>query len=133
MDKNEYTLKFLRQMLGSGKTPDYSEQEQAALCGKLPMTMEIFQSCLETCADAGNAAEFMDLFERFPEQGQVWAAALHEALDAISASLEAQGVEVEKMSDEEIQAHWTDFRNRMRDEYGDEVADNLPEDIFSIS
>lgn len=42
MDKNEYTLNFLREMLGGSKTPDYSEQEQAALCGKIPMTMELF-------------------------------------------------------------------------------------------
>ena len=133
MDKNEYTLNFLHEMLGGGETPDYSEQEQTALCGKIPMTMELFQSCLEACADAGNAAEFMDLFKRFPEQGQVWAAALHKELNAISASLEAQGIEVKEISDEDIQARWTAFRGRVRDEYGDEVADNLAEDIFSVS
>lgn len=75
----------------------------------------------------------MDLFERFPEQGQAWAAALHKELDAISAFLEAQGVEVKKISDEDIQARWTTFKDRVRDEYGDEAADNLAEDIFNVS
>ena len=133
MDKNEYTLKFLRELLGGRETPVYSEREKAALRGETPMTMELFQSCLKACTDAGNAAEFMDLFERFPEQGQVWAAELHKELDVISKSLEARGVEIKNMTDEDIQARWTAFRGRIRDEYGDEVADNLAEDIFSVS
>ena len=132
MGKNEYTLNFLREMLSGGGIPNYSDQEQAALCGKIPMTMELFQSCLKTCADAGNAAEFMDLFERFPEQGQLWATVLHKELYTISASLEGQGIEVKIISDEDIQARWTAFRERVRNECGDEAANNLAEDIFSV-
>ena len=74
MDKNEFTLEFLRHLLDTGQTPDYSEQQQAALRGEIPMTMEIFQSCLEACADAGNPAALTDLLDQFPEQGKAWAA-----------------------------------------------------------
>ena len=130
MDKNEYTLNFLREMLGGDNLPDWSDQEWAALCEEAPMTQELFESCLNACAEAGNLAEFVELFGRFPECGKVWAEELDKELDAITAFLEVGEV---KLSDKDIQARWTAFRNRMRDEYGDETADNLPEDIFSIS
>lgn len=130
MDKNEYTMNFLREMLGGDNLPDWSDQEWAALCEEAPMTQELFESCLNACAEAGNLAEFVELFERFPECGKVWTEELDKELDAITAFLEVEEV---KLSDKDIQARWTAFRNRMRDEYGDEVADNLPEDIFSIS
>lgn len=133
MDKKEYTYNFLRQLLGGDNLPDWSDQEWAALCEETPMTQELFESCLNACAEAGNLAEFVELFGRFPECGKVWAEELDKELDAITAFLEAEGKEVKKLSNEDIQARWTDFRNRIRDEYGDEVADNLSEDIFSVS
>ena len=126
MDEREYTLNFLGKLLGADNLPDWSDQEWAALCEEVPMTQELFESCLDACVEAGNLAEFVELFGRFPECGKVWT----EELDAITAFLEVEEV---KLSDKDIQAHWTAFRDRMRDEYGDEVADDLPEDIFSIS
>ena len=94
MDKNEFTMNFLREMLGGDNLPDWSDQEWAALCEEVPMTQELFESCLNACAEAGNLAEFVELFGRFPECGKVWAEELDKELDAITAFLEAEGKEV---------------------------------------
>ena len=132
MDEREYTLNFLRQQLGGDNLPEWSDQEWDALCGYTDMTQELFESCLNACAEAGNIPEFIELFERFPEYGKAWAEDLGKELDAITAFLEAEGKEVEKLSEEDIQARWTALREDIRAEYGDEVADNLVENIFEI-
>lgn len=104
MDEREYTLNFLRQQLGGDNLPDWSDQEWDALCGYTPMTQELFESCLDACATAGNLAEFVELFGRFPACGKVWTEQLDKELDTITAFLEAEGKEVKKLSEEDIQA-----------------------------
>lgn len=131
MGKNEYNNVFLQELLGDAETPDYSEQEQAALCGKIPMTVEVFQSCMKACLSARNAAEFMGLFEQFPEYGDIWAEEMRKALDDIAEILGEPSIRIKKLSDEDLQARWTSFRKRVRAELGDEVADSLAEDVFS--
>lgn len=132
MDKREYTLNFLREMVEGNIPPDYSEQERAALRGDVPMTQELFEKCLNTCADAGNFAEFLDLSERFPECGRIWSEGLEKDLDAVEAFLDARGIEATKLTDSDVRSFWMNFRERMRARFGDEVADNLVEDITSL-
>lgn len=132
MDKNEYGNIFLQELLGDSEAPDYSGREQAALCGRIPMTVEIFQSCMKTCLSARNAAEFMGLFEQFPEYGDIWAEEMCRTLDDIAEILGDPGIRIKKLSDEDIQARWTSFRKKVRAELGDKIADSLSEDIFSV-
>ena len=132
MDKREYTLDFLRVLLGGDRAPAYSEQEQAALDKTIPMTQELFEGCLDACAKVGNLAEHMELFERFPECGQVWCQQLDKEFAALDTALATQGIEPKPITDEEIRTRWAAFKERMRKTYGDEVADNLADDILAI-
>lgn len=133
MDRREYTLNFIKEVLAStGDVPDFSDQEWAALCEEAPMTQGLFERCLLTCAEAGNILEFFDLFRRWPEHGRVWCEQLDKGLDTWDAYLEAQGVEPKKLTDDDIRTHWTAFKARVRDELGDETADGLTDDILSI-
>lgn len=132
-DKKEFTMDFLKEALSMfGDTPDFSDQEWAALCEEGQMTQEIFDSCAATCAEAGNILEFFELFERWPDYGAVWCSQLDKELAAWDAYQESQGVELKELTDEEMKARWTAFKDRVRDELGDDIADNLVNDIFSI-
>lgn len=131
MDERDFTLNFLGKLVGAAKLPNWSDQEWDALCGEIPMTQELFEFCLNACAEAGNFPEFLELFERFPGYGRVWAEDLDKELGAITAFLEAEGKEVKKLTNEDIQTRWTAFREDIRNELGDEIAGSLTEDIFS--
>lgn len=129
-EKKEFTMDFLEEALRMfGDTPDFSDQQWAALCEEAPMTQEIFDSCATTCAEAGNILEFFELFQRWPDLGEAWCSQLNKGLDAWNAYLELQGT---KISDEEIKIRWIAFKGRVWDELGDDIADNLVDDIFSI-
>ena len=132
-EKKEFTMDFLEEALSMfGDTPDFSDQEWAALCEEAPMTQELFDSCAAACAEAGNILEFFELFQRWPDFGEVWCSQLDKELDAWDAYLESQGTEPKRLTDEDIQARWTAFKGRVRDELGGNIADNLVDDILSI-
>lgn len=133
MDENKFTLGFLRELISRfGDAPDFSDQEWDALCGYRPMTQEIFDHCVETCANAGNIGEFLELFERFPECGKFWCERLDEEWPFVEALMKEQGIKPTPITDDEIRERWTAFRKWVRTEFGDDIADNLAEDIFNI-
>ena len=132
-EKKAFTMDFLEETLRMfGDTPDFSEQGWDALCEDRPMTQALFDRCAAACAEAGNILAFFDLFQRWPDFGEVWCSQLNKELDAWDAYQKAQGHETKKLTDEEIRDRWTAYRERVRDALGDEVADKLVDDIFSI-
>ena len=50
----------------------FSEEEMAAMGKIIPMTQEIFDSCMDKCMEAGEAADvdFDYLIEEFPEMAE---------------------------------------------------------------
>lgn len=131
MDKREYTYEVLRILLGGDNTPDYTEQEKAARNKQAPMTQELFASCLNRCAEAGNIPEFFDLFDDFPGCGEIWCDQLEKEMEGLDIHLEARK-KIKMPTNEERQARWLALRERIRKKYGDEIADNLVENIQSL-
>lgn len=131
MDKREYTYEVLRILLGGDNTPDYTEQEKAARNKQAPMTQELFASCLNRCAEAGNIPEFFDLFDDFPGCGEIWCDQLDKEIQTINIHAEVRKKMI-NLTDEERQMRWASFRERIREKYGDDIADNLVEDILDL-
>ena len=93
MDEFGLTLEDLQELLAGFDTgPDFSDQEWDALCEYTPMTQSIFDSCVETCAVAGDVDELLELFARFPEQGKLWYMQPDTEWPELEAILKAQGI-----------------------------------------
>lgn len=130
MSEIEFTSDFLRKLMSThSDAPDFSDQEWNALCEITPMTQDIFDRCVETCAKAGNIGEFLELFERFPECGRFWCEKLDEEWPLVEAMIKEHGIKSMPISDDEIRERWITFREKVRAEFGDEIADNLLEDL----
>ena len=90
MDKREFTHEAIRILLGGDNTINYTEQEKAARNKQAPMTQELFASCLNRCAEAGNIPEFFDLFDDFPDYGEIWCDQLDKEMETINIHAEVR-------------------------------------------
>lgn len=81
----------------------FTEQQKAALEGRIEMTYDLFWECLQVCFDADNMDRYFEIWDSHPEHIE----------------------ELKRRSQEEpnksaAQASWERFKTRMREEYGED-------------
>ena len=97
----------------------YTEEQKVALCGDIPMTQELFCSCLKTCADCGAVSAFFDLFEQYPEPGKIWIDQLIKELEMAQNYLTENNIIPER----ELRRRLDGFFESVRQLFGEEAVE----------